>query len=281
MVAHADSLCNDPMAGWLRYLVRRGFAVNTRQHRVGLVRRWFAYIGDDWRDATFRDVEAFAADLGVSASSQRAHLSHLRAFYRWARREGIADHNPVDLVDLPRVGTRLPRPAPDDAIAHVLAVSEAPLAAMVGVMATAGLRCCEIAALRWRDVDLGRGEAIVLGKGDRERVCYLTRDAVVLLAALDDTDGHVWRSPHRIGNPPYSPHRVSQMVARAFTECGYPYTAHQLRHRAGTVALAAAEGDLLAVRDMLGHASVATTQIYTRVVSARTAAVARSVRMPT
>jgi len=280
MVAHDSGVCN-AMAGWQRYLVRRGFAVNTRQHRSGLVRRWFVFIGDDWQQATFRDVEAFADDLGVGASSQRAHLSHLRAFYRWAMREGIADHNPVDLVDLPRVGTRLPRPAPDDAIAHVLAVADAPLAAMVGVMATAGLRCCEIAALRWRDVDLARGEAIVLGKGNRERVAYLTRGAVVLLAALDGVDGHVWRSPHRIGNPPYSPHRISQMVAHAFHDCGYSYTAHQLRHRAGTVALVAADGDLLAVRDMLGHASVATTQIYTRVASARTAAVARSVAMPT
>jgi integrase/recombinase XerC len=281
MVAHDGTVCNDAMAGWHRYLVRRGYAMNTRQHRVGLVRRWFEYIGDDWQSATYRDVEAFADDLGVSASSQRAHLSHLRAFYRWARREGIADHNPVDLVDLPRLGTRLPRPAPEDAIAHVLAVADAPMAAIVGVMATAGLRCCEIAALRWCDVDLAAGEAIVLGKGNRQRLCYLTRDAVVLLAALDGTDGHVWRSPHRHGNPPYSPHRVSQMVAQAFTACGYTHTAHQLRHRAATQALTAADGDLLAVRDMLGHASVATTQIYTRVASARTAHVARSVAMPT
>lgn len=281
MIAQGGVTCNDLAAGWQRYLVRRGYAINTRQHRMGLVRRWFDYIGDEWRAATFREVEAFAADLGVSPSSQRAHLSHLRAFYRWARREGIVDHNPVDLVDLPRVGTRLPRPAPDDAIAHVLAAADPAMAAMVGVMATAGLRCCEIAGLRWCDVDLAVGEAIVLGKGNRERVAYLTRDAVVLLAALDETAGHVWRSPHRAGNPPYSPHRVSQMVAQAFTACGYDVTAHQLRHRAGTVALAAADGDLLAVRDMLGHASVATTQIYTAVASARTAAVARAVAMPT
>ena len=265
-------------ADFSAYLNRRGYSVETQRHRMGIVYRWRAFVGPDWPAATFRDVERFAASLEVKPSSQRAHLSHLSAFYRWARREGLASANPVELVDLPKVPRRLPRPADDVAIAAVIRHAGPDVAAMVALMATAGLRCCEVAALDWADVNLLRDEAVVHGKGGHDRLAYLSPDCVRLLARLDGVDGPVFTSPSRGGR--YKPHRISQLVNETFKACGHAVTAHQLRHRAATEALAGAQGDLLAVRDMLGHASVATTQQYTQIASRRTAQVARAVPLP-
>ena len=83
------------------YLRRHGYAVETQRHRLGIVHRWLAWIGPRWTAATFRDVEAWAGTLGIKPASQRAHLSHLSAFYRWAGRDGQVAANPVELVDLP------------------------------------------------------------------------------------------------------------------------------------------------------------------------------------
>jgi len=74
--------------------------------------------------------------------------------------------------------------------------------------------------------------------------------------------------------------RVSQRVSRGFVAIGSSTTAHQLRHRCATQALQQPGVDLLAVRDLLGHSSVATTQVYTAVVPGRTAAASRALSMP-
>ena len=116
------------------------------------------------------------------------------------------------------------------------------------------------------------------GQGVEERRVYLGPEVVQLLAALDGVDGPVFPSPVYGGHR--SAARISQVVCRAFRAAGYPTTAHQLRHRAATAALQVPGADLLAVRDMLGHSSVSTTQGYTAVVPGRAAATSRAVRMP-
>lgn len=147
---------------------------------------------------------------------------------------------------------------------------------MVALMSIAGLRCCEVAALDWDDVDLHAAVAVVNGKGARQRMAFLSADVVRLLARLDGVTGPVFPGERR---PRLSAHRVSQLVGAEFRGLGLEVTAHQLRHRAATVAYEQS-GDLLAVRDFLGHADVGTVQVYTRVAQRRTAAVARAVPFP-
>jgi site-specific recombinase XerC len=181
------------------------------------------------------------------------------------------------MVDLPRLPHRLPRPARDEHIGLVLASADAQLAAMVGLMAGAGLRCVELARLDWDDVDLEHGTVVVMGKGMKERTLELSRAVVCLLAALDGIDGPVFRGA-RGGR--LSAARVSQIVCRAFRDEGLSTVAHQLRHRFATQALRDPAADLMAVRDLLGHSSVSTTQIYTLVVPGRAAKVCRAVDLP-
>jgi site-specific recombinase XerD len=264
------------LAAWRRYLVRRRYAPETVWARVSLARRWTAAV-PHWRTADYRELEAWIDQMGVSARSARNAVSHLRAFYRWAMREGYTDNDPTALVETPRLPRLLPRPAADDAIGEVLAAATPELAAMIGLMAGGGLRCCEVARLNWADVNLEQSAVIVRGKGSRERRIELGDDVVRRLAALNTYDGAVFVT---VTGRRYTPARVSQTVCGAFRAAGYGIVAHQLRHRAATECLQRAGGDLEAVRDFLGHASVATTEGYAAVIPGRAAAASRAIRLP-
>jgi site-specific recombinase XerD len=268
------------LAEYLAYMVGHGYCRGTIRSRLSVARDFAR--GTQIRTATWRDVERWAAGRGVSAASQRNLLVNLRAFYRWARRNGIADADPTELADRPAIPHRLPRPAPEREIARLVAGANVPLRALVALMSCAGLRCVECSRLDWVDVDLGAATVIVNGKGSRERLIDLSPDVVRALAELALSVSGRHTGPVFVG--PYgrrlSPARVSQVVARAARAAGVDVRAHRLRHRCATMALQQSGADLLAVRDLLGHASVATTQIYTAVIPGRTAATSRALRLP-
>jgi site-specific recombinase XerC len=256
-------------------MIRRGYARETIWARCSIAAQWTKRL--DWRTATFHDVEEWLAERDLSPGATRNLTANLRAWYRWAIREGLCDVDPTLLVDLPRLPHRLPRPARDEHIGHVLAGATPELAAMIGLMAGAGARCVELSRLDWRDVDLAHGRVVLMGKGMKERQLELAPAVVRLLAALPGVSGPVFTGA-RGGR--LSPARVSQIVCGAFRQEGYTTVSHQLRHRFATVALTDPDADLLTVRDLLGHANVATTQIYTRTVPGLTGKVSRGIPLP-
>jgi site-specific recombinase XerD len=263
------------LQAYRRYMKRRGYAKETRWARHANAVRWVRWV-PDWRHATFRDVERWIDQRDVSPASERNLIGYLRAFYRWAIREGLCEIDPTVLVEWPRMPRRLPRPAPEQAIADVLEQADSLTAAMVALEAGGGLRCCEVSRLDWADVDLVEGRIRVTGKG-RERIVHLPGWARDRLAALPREDWAVFRGPY---GRRLSPARVSQIVCRAFHGAGYSVVAHQLRHRAATIAYAQPGADPFTVRDFLGHASVATTLIYTKVAPSRVVAMSRSIPPP-
>lgn len=263
-----------------RYMQARGLARTTVMPRLAIAREWLVRHPDP-STATFQDVEAWIRDRNLAASSTRALLVSLRGFYRWLQREGLAVADPTALVDRPKVPARLPRPAPDREIARLVTTSDVQLRALFAVMACAGLRCIECSRLDWRDVDFGAGTVIVNGKGQKERLISLSTDVLAALAALrlasGSPNGAVFVGPsgRRLRN-----WRVSQKVNQAIHAAGYTTTAHQLRHRCATAALRVPGADLMDVRELLGHASVATTEIYTACLPERTAATSRALNLP-
>lgn len=258
------------------YMIRRGYAQETVWARCSIARQWLRR-SIDWRAATFRDVEAWLAESELCPGAVRNRVANLRAWYRWAIREGLCDTDPTLLVDMPRLPQRLPRPAREDQIGHVLAGADPAVAAMIGLMAGAGLRCVECSRLDWRDVDLAAGQIIVMGKGMKERSLELAPAIVRLLAALDGFDGPVFVG---VRGGRLSPARISQTVCRAFRHAGYPTTSHQLRHRFATAALREPEADIMVVRQLLGHANVGTTQIYAEIVPGLSGRVSRGMDLP-
>jgi len=258
-----------PFVDHLRRSVR-GYSAGTIYARARIVRRYLDDIADPFGiDAA--GVERWATGQGWSSSTVRDSISHLRAFYRWAIRSGLTDRDPTTAIERPRVTRRLPRPARDVAIAVATSTATPELRAMLALMAGAGLRCCEVAGLRWVDVDMIAGTVHVVGKGGRERVLEVAPAIRRALAAIDH--------PGAIVFGPYTPCRVSQLVNNHLRMVGAGCTAHQLRHRFATRSLEQC-GRLDIVRDLLGHASIANTEIYAAVVPGLAGGVCRSVDVP-
>lgn len=247
--------------------------------RFAIARDWlrrFPELGT----ATHHDVERWLIERDVSPAATRNLLTNLRALYRWALREQLVTTDPTLLVDRPRVPMRLPRPAAERQIGYVVSGADERLRALVALMACGGLRCVECSRLNWSDVDFAAGTLIVMGKGERERLLSASPDVMRALAALRLATRGSGEAVFvgRAGR--LSPARVSQIVCRAFRELGYPTVAHQLRHRCATRALELPDVRLEHVRELLGHASIATTQVYTAVAPERTAATSRALRLP-
>jgi len=252
----------------------RRFASGTISKRLTVARSWMAHQGAGWVTATWRDVDAYGSTRLISAATWRDEVSHLSHFYRWAMRCDYALADPTVLVERPRVGMRLPRPVSPAQYRRLIDGASPQMLAIIELMAWCGLRCCEVARLRWRDVDLVERMVRVHGKGDRDRDVSLPRRVVRALAAIDgaSADDHVVLGAAGL---PVTAATVSHLVGRWCQHQRVPVTAHMLRHKFATLLLEAADGDLLTVQHALGHASVATTQIYAQVSRIRAKKVAR------
>lgn len=266
------------MHAYRRYMKLR-FSENTIKPRLMVAREWIA-LHPDPEGLTYREVEAYMRDRQLASSSTRNLVVCLRAFYRWLMREGLATIDPTLLVDRPSVPMRLPRPAPDRVVGRMLERADIQRRALIALMACGGMRCVECSRLDWRDVDLDHAVVIANGKGLRERAIPVAADVVRALRTLrlsSTSKGAVFVGPSGRRLEAY---RVSQLVNVFMHEQGESITAHQLRHRAATEMYRITGGDLLAVRDFLGHASVSTTQIYAKIMDDRVAEAARRMEFP-
>ena len=234
---------------------RRYLARGTIKARMSVVRRWLEFAGDGWPTVTGEQVESWLDTMTLDVRTRYYRISHVQQFYKWAQREGLATVNPCELIERPRLPRLLPRPARSDLV--TLALEDAPLetAIMLSLMVDAGMRCCEVATLDWSQVDLFGERMQFVGKGGRERVVGMPRRLLETLARSNESVGPV------VGRT-VSAGRVSQIVGKYLRESGVGATAHQLRHLYATWMLEAVDGNLLAVQQSLGHASVTSTQIY-------------------
>lgn len=224
-------------------------------------------------DATHRDVTAFLA-RPLSAASRRTYRSHLRAYYTWAVEEGLCTTNPTDKVPVPRVPRGTPRPVTDDELRRALAAADGRMRAWLLLMALAGLRCLEVAALQPRDLILEPTPMLFLRetKGGRTATVPAHQDVLAALSVLPiDSDGVWWHA---------TPGHVSRTVSEFLRAQGIQASAHQLRHFAGTSWYRASGHDLLTTARLLRHANVATSQIYAQLDPVRPAAVVDLVQVP-
>jgi integrase/recombinase XerD len=233
-------------------------------------------------DVTATDLREFIyhlKDLGLQPSSIRRNVSALRTYFAFLLAEGVVVADPTDRVELPRAWRRLPGVLTRDEVARLL---DAPDPAdrlfwrdkaLLEFAYASGVRVGELISVKVRDVDLQEGLALVFGKGSRERIVPLGRAAlqalIVYLREIRPTlagtrgEGVVFLNAR---GTPLSRMGVWKILRRHVERAGIAkrVTPHTLRHSFATHLL---EGgaDLASVQEMLGHADIATTQIYTHV----------------
>lgn len=208
---------------------------------------------------------------GLAPKSLQRLLSSCRSLFRQLTREGLLQHDPVAGVRGPKVRRKLPQVLDvDEAGALVETDSGGKLAvrdrAMLELFYSSGLRLSELCGLRWLDLSLDDGEVRVLGKGSKTRIVPVGRHAVTALRALGAEQGMQPDTPvfRGRGGAPINPRTVQLRMNKLALQQGLPKHIHPhlLRHTFASHMLESS-GDLRAVQELLGHADIATTQIYT------------------
>lgn len=208
---------------------------------------------------------------GLAPKSLQRLLSSCRSLFRQLQREGLLDADPMLGVRGPKVRRKLPQVLDvDEAAALVETDSGGKLAlrdrAMLELFYSSGLRLSELVGLRWLDLDLDGGEVRVLGKGSKTRIVPVGRHAMSALRALGAEQGMTPDSPvfRGRGGAPISPRAIQLRMKTLALQQGIPKHIHPhlLRHTFASHMLESS-GDLRAVQELLGHADIATTQIYT------------------
>jgi integrase/recombinase XerD len=238
-----------------------------------------------WRAVNLGDLQAYLADLearGLSARSRARKLSALRQFFRFLQREEHVETNPVELLDSPRLPRQLPKVMGE---AEVEALLNAPDPttpgglrdqALLEVLYATGLRVSELVGLTLRQLDLRRGVVRPLGKGSKERVVPMVPLAVEKLQHyLQEGRPHLLKgreSPYVFLN-----RRGGRLSRQGFWKLLKQYalkagirtlSPHTLRHSFASHLLARG-ANLRVLQMLLGHADLATTQIYTHLDAVR------------
>ena len=304
---HGDA--GSALQRFLASLAARDASPHTqRSYRTAVERylEWLAERGTDWRAPSRSELRAYLARLSatIARSSVAQRLAAIRAFHRFAVREGLAPGDPWGAIATPRLPRRLPRVLELEQVERLIAVIESQLdeagthddpgrrdvavalalrdRAIVEVAYAAGLRISELAAAELASLDLRRGEVRVIGKGRKERVGLLGRPAIAAVRAWLDEGRPVLlaRNPtasmaaadapvevflnHR--GEPLGVRGLRFRLDRLCRAAGLPegVSPHTLRHSFATHLLDGG-ADLRVVQELLGHESLATTQVYTHV----------------
>ena len=270
-------------------LVRRGSAVPTRRAYAGDLEafaRWAQAAGVEPEAVTARDVRLFVAECGergLAPSTVALKLASLRACFRTLREHGLIAQNPAELVPAPKRPSKLPDVLRADELSAMLdrIPASTPLElrdrALFELAYACGLRAEEIVSLDIASVDFDAEELRVEGKGAKTRVvpfgeparralsAYLERGRGALGAADTERALFLSRSGRRLQGADVR--RRLRLWARAASIPGRVHP-HQLRHSFATHMLDGG-ADLRAIQELLGHEQLSSTQIYTRVESAR------------
>ncbi len=232
----------------------------------------------DWLTATPSLVRAWITRLhrdGNAPRSLRRKLSSVRSFYAYLLRRGTLSANPADDIPLPKLPQRLPKSLDIEAVTRLVELPAAtPLElrdrAIMELFYSSGLRLAELTALDLGDLDLDGGLVRVLGKGQRERECPVGAKAIAALRAwlavreslatcASGTAMFLGAGGRRL-----TPRAIQKRIAEWGLKRGLDQRVHphRLRHAFATHLLESS-GDLRAVQELLGHASIAATQVYT------------------
>lgn len=282
----------DWLTRFMEYLsVERGLSANTResyQRDLETFRAWMKKTNPQFRleQATRRDITAFLLSLreaGRANSTISRNLASLRSFYQFLFKEDGISSDPTVNIEGPKIEKRLPKVLSVDEVNRLLQAPDLTTApglrdrAMLELLYATGLRVSELVSIRIADVNLNAGFLKCVGKGAKERIIPVGEFAkVALLAYLDG--GRVKLLRNHVSDSLFLNHLGHPMSRQGFWKILKRYaryvhivkdiTPHTLRHSFATHLLERG-ADLRSVQEMLGHADISTTQIYTHVTHGR------------
>jgi integrase/recombinase XerC len=233
-----------------------------------------------WPSVKSSDIRQFISQLhrqGLASRSIQRSLSAIRSFYRYLIREGLAEHNPAQAVQAPKGEKRLPSTLDVDQMTGLLDGTRQDTMigsrdrAMMELFYSSGLRLAELQGLNLRDVDFGAELVHVLGKGNKQRIVPIGTQAIKALQhwliTRDEMDFlrqpalFLTKQGRRLGVRSIQKRLSYWGKRQGISDKVHP---HRLRHAFASHMLEAS-GDLRAVQELLGHADISSTQIYTHV----------------
>jgi integrase/recombinase XerC len=228
---------------------------------------------DSWQALDGEGLRSFMAAehrRGLGAKSLQRRLSACRSFFQWQLKHGNIKANPAQGVRAPKAPRKLPEVLDPDEMARLVEVptnTELGIRdrAMLELFYSSGLRLSELCGLHWRDLDLQEGLVRVLGKGSKTRIVPVGKFAREALQHWREESAGKLDKPIFPGrNGSITPRAVQLRIRQLAQSQGiwkrvYP---HLMRHSFASHVLESS-GDLRGVQELLGHADIATTQIYT------------------
>jgi integrase/recombinase XerC len=225
--------------------------------------------------ADIRQLAAQSHRRGLKGKSIQRMLSAIRSFYQYLIRQRLCRHNPALGVSAPKIPRQLPVTMDTDQLSQLLSAAagdwiEVRDKAMVELFYSSGLRLSELTGLNVLDLQLREGLVTVTGKGNKTRTVPVGREAITAITAWLQVRASQLRDPGETAlfisqrgqriNPRTVQARLKQMAAQQ--SMGRNLHPHMLRHSFASHVLESSS-DLRAVQEMLGHANISTTQIYT------------------
>jgi integrase/recombinase XerC len=204
----------------------------------------------------------WALGLTIGLEARAVEISHVRQWFSWLHTSGRRTSDAAADLDRPKLPDPLPRPMEDEDLERARLSAEPEIRAWLTLAGYAGMRCCEIAALRRDDIRIGRQTVLhVRGKGRRDRNVPASSLVIDELQRWGIAR-RLWIFPRRDGRAgPRQPHNVSHLGNEWLSACGVDSTMHRARHRFAT-RLYEETRDIVLVQRLLGHASLSTTQRY-------------------
>jgi integrase/recombinase XerC len=228
---------------------------------------------------TIRDYIMYLMNQKVARTSITSKLSAIRSFYVYLQKEEIILENPLENISSPKLDKKLPSYLTTDEINHILSTPDVstPIGkrdqAMLELLYASGLRVSELVHLNLNQIDLETREIRVIGKGSKERLVLMGQPALEAIKVYLE-HGRPEMAGKKQNTAVFINHRGQRLIDRRIQKIVKQYTGlagitkrvhpHTIRHTFATHLLDGG-ADLRVVQELLGHASLTTTQIYTHV----------------